>query len=57
VKEWRRRRKEDKMIQDEIPSSKSMETYVLLLPEKWKGMIQDEIILKRVDSSTFSAYG
>jgi hypothetical protein len=34
-----------------------METYVLLIPARRAGMIQDEIILKRVDSSTFAAYG
>jgi len=62
VKEWRRKRKDrdgfsGKMIQDEIPPSKPMGTYVLLIPEARMGMIQDEIILKRVDSSTFAAYG
>jgi hypothetical protein len=62
VKEWRRRRRTDhelpgKMIQDEIPSSKPMQTYVLLIPEVKTGMIQDEIILRRLDNNTFAAYG
>jgi hypothetical protein len=45
------------MIQDEIPSSKPMQTYVLLIPEVKTGMIQDEIILRRLDNNTFAAYG
>ena len=62
VKEWRQRRKTctcppGKMIQDEITASKSMKTYILLIPEGKTGVIQDEIILRRLDRSTFVAYG
>ncbi len=62
VKEWRRKRKmeqedSDKMIQDEIGAEKPMMTYVLLIPENRTGVIQDEIILRRLDGSTFAAYG
>lgn len=62
VKEWRRKKKfshhhSGKMIQDEIPPSESMQTYVLLIPEAKTGVIQDEIILRRLGGSTFAAYG
>jgi len=62
VKEWRRRRKANngftgKVIQDERPSSKPMQRYVLLIPETRAGVIQDEIVLRRLDGSTFAAYG
>ena len=62
VKEWRRKRKvtnevTDKMIQDEIRPDKSVMTYVLLIPENRTGMIQDEIILRRLNNSTFAACG
>jgi hypothetical protein len=62
VKEWRRKKKahhrsSGKMIQDERPSSKPMQHYVLLIPETKTGVIQDEIILRRVGGSTFAAYG
>lgn len=62
VKEWRRRRKVNngvtgKMIQDERPPSKPMQRYVLLIPETRAGVIQDEIVLRRLDGSTFAAYG
>lgn len=62
VKEWRQRRKgflrpHDKMIQDERAASRSMASYVLLIPEGKTGVIQDEIILRRLDGSTFAAYG
>ncbi len=53
VKEWRHK----KMIQDEIPPRKPYVQYVLQIPEASSGMIQDEIILRRLDSSTFAAYG
>jgi hypothetical protein len=56
VKEWRRLRK-DKMIQDEIPPSKPLQQYVLLIPDEMTGMIQDEIILRRLSGTTFSAHG
>jgi len=45
------------MIQDAIPPSKPMRKYVLLIPEDKTGMIQDEIILKRLNGITFAAYG
>lgn len=62
VKEWRRKKKDSnrhsgKMIQDKIPPSGSMQTYVLLIPEAKTGVIQDEIILRRLGGSTFAAYG
>ncbi|MGZ6276468.1 MAG: hypothetical protein ACXWMI_10205 [Syntrophales bacterium] len=62
VKEWRRKKKfshhySGKMIQDEIPPSEAMQTYVLLIPEAKTGVIQDEIILRRLGGSTFAAYG
>jgi hypothetical protein len=55
VKEWRLRKK--KMIQDEMPARKPCVEYVLQIPEAVSGMIQDEIILRRVERSTFAAYG
>jgi hypothetical protein len=45
------------MIQDERPPSKPMQRYVLLIPEARAGVIQDEIVLRRLDGSTFAAYG
>jgi hypothetical protein len=30
---------------------------VLLIPETMAGVIQDEIVLRRLDGSTFAAYG
>jgi hypothetical protein len=62
VKEWRRSRKakdgfSGKVIQDERPPSKPMQSYVLLIPETKAGVIQDEIILRRLDGNTFAAYG
>lgn len=61
VKEWRRRKKEScdigKMIQDETPRAKPMRKYVLLIPEDKTGVIQDEIILRRLNGITFAAYG
>jgi len=53
VKEWRRK----KMIQDEIPPRKPFVEYVLRIPEAKSGLIQDEIILRKLDSCTFAAYG
>ena len=60
VKEWRKRKKEASgggMIQDEIPRSKPIRKYVLLIPEDKTGMIQDEIILRRLNGITFAAHG
>jgi hypothetical protein len=46
------------MIQDEIPTSKPLCKLVLLIPEGARaGMIQDEIIFKRVNRRTFVAIG
>lgn len=64
VKEWRKKRKEsssppkDEMIQDEIPPSKPVFKLILLILGGIKtGMIQDEIILRRLTRSTFVADG
>ena len=62
VKEWRRRKesarpRDRKMIKDEIPLSKSYQQLVLLIPGDKKDVIKDEIRLRRVDNSTFAAYG
>jgi len=53
VKQWRSK----KMIQDEIPPRKPYVQYILRIPEARSGMIQDEIILRRLDPSMFAAYG
>jgi len=45
------------MIQDKIPPSKSLQKLILLIPADRTGVIQDEILLRRVDGSTFAAYG
>jgi hypothetical protein len=60
VKAWRLKKKtrdQGGMIQDEIPPSKPMRKYVLLIPEDKTGMIQDEIILRRLNGITFAAHG
>ncbi len=73
VKEWREKKKQSllasaekkdkiqdkkaEMIQDEIRRSKPLQELILLIPAEKKAMIQDEIILKRVDGRTFAAYG
>ena len=73
VKEWRQNKRQclrppakkqvgiqDKrqdMIQDEIPAAKPYQKLILLIPEDRTGMIQDEIRLRRVDETTFAAYG
>lgn len=67
VKPWRQRKrllspakKKDKIpevIKDKIPPSKPYQQLVLLIPEDKIGMIKDEIRLRRVDISTFAAYG
>jgi len=49
--------KSPKVIKDEIPPSKPYQQLVLLIPEDKTGMIKDEIRLRRVDISTFEAYG
>ncbi|HXW69302.1 MAG TPA: hypothetical protein VEJ88_06805 [Dissulfurispiraceae bacterium] len=45
------------MIQDKIPLSKPVQTLLLLIPADKSGVIQDEIRLRRVDNTTFAAYG
>ena len=62
VKEWRRRRRgarpqPPKVIKDEIPLPKPYQRLVLLIPGDKKDVIKDEIRLRRVDGSTFAAYG
>jgi len=60
VKAWRERKKEASggaMIQDEIPRSKPSRKYVLLIPEDKTWMIQDTIILRRLNGITFAAHG
>jgi len=67
VKEWRAKRKEgqkevdkkrEKMIQDEMPSSKHLYKLVFLVPGGIAvDMIQNEIIFKRHNRRTFVHYG
>lgn len=61
VKEWRQRRRKlgipPGMIQDEIPCKKPLGRLVLLIPAGKMGVIQDEIRLRRLNGSTFCAYG
>ena len=53
VKAWRKK----KMIQDEIPPKKPYVELVIRIPAKKRHMIQDEIVLKKVDSRMFAAPG
>lgn len=60
VKEWRRRKKEAlkaDVIQDERPPSKPIRKYVLLIPDELTGMIQDKIVLQRLNGTAFAAHG
>ncbi len=67
VKPWRQKKRllssarskagAPKVIKDKIPPSKPYQQLVLLIPEDKTGVIKDEIRLRRVDSSTFAAYG
>jgi hypothetical protein len=67
VRPWRQKKrllslakKKDKspeVIKDEITPSKPYQQLILLIPEDKTGMIKDEIRLRRVDISTFAAYG
>ena len=59
VKEWRKKQRlqEVKVIQDTIPPAKPCRKLVFILPAIKDEMIQDEITLKRFDSSTFAATG
>jgi len=67
VKPWRQKKRllsqtqrKDRpaeVIKDKITPSKPYQQLVLLIPEDKTGMIKDEIRLRRVDTSTFAAYG
>lgn len=61
VKPWRQKKhllsSTPEVIKDKIPHSKPYQQLVLLIPEDKTGMIKDEIRLRRVDTSTFAAYG
>ena len=54
VKAWRQQRR---MIQDRIPRGKPYRELIVRIPAGKLGLIQDEIILKRVDGRTFAASG
>jgi hypothetical protein len=54
VKAWRQK---SKMIQDKIPPKNPYVELLIRIPAKKKGMIQDEIRLKRVGTRTFAATG
>ena len=45
------------MISDKRPPLQDYLELVLRIPAETKGMIRDEIQLRRVDSTTFAAYG
>lgn len=65
VKPWREARRAErrqpprrsKVIRNKIPPSKPYRQLVLLIPEETRNVIRDEIWLRRVDSTTFAAYG
>jgi hypothetical protein len=59
VKQWRTRRKEVRpMIQDEITPKKPVYKMIFLIPGGIRReMIQDEILLRRIDNNTFTATG
>jgi hypothetical protein len=50
---WR----EGRMIQDEIQAKKPYVELVIRIPAKKKRMIQDEIVLRKVDRRTYAAPG
>ena len=52
VKTWRQ-----KMIQDKIPPKNPYVELVIRIPAKKRAMIQDEIVLRRIDRWTFAAHG
>jgi hypothetical protein len=52
VKTWRQKR-----IQDKIPPKNPYVELVIRLPAKTRHLIQDEIVLTRVDRRTFAAPG
>jgi len=60
VKQWRAGRcgAPRPVIQDEIPSKKPLYRMIFLIPGGLRrGMIQDEILLERIDRTTFMATG
>ena len=66
VKAWRQRRREQRqqepnpppeVIQDKIPPKNLYQRLTLLIPACRAGVIQDEIVLKRLTGSTFIAHG
>lgn len=67
VKPWREARRNERrerqaslrpeVIRDKIPPSNPYWELVLLIPEETRDMIRDEIRLRRLDNSTFVAYG
>lgn len=58
VKEWRlQRRTARAMIQDERPTAKPVLKLVFIVPAVQPGMIQDEIVLRRVAPTAFAAAG
>lgn len=59
VKEWRQKQRDLKteVIQDERPPAKPLLKLVLVVPVSFGTVIQDEITLKRFDSTTFAAAG
>ncbi len=59
VKEWRQKQRNEAsgVIQDERPPAKPLLKLVFLVPVTSGSMIQDEITLKRFDSTTFAATG
>ena len=66
VKAWRRRRREQRqtehpgqlgVIQDTMHPKNPYQRLTLLIPACRAGVIQDEIVLKRLTGSTFIAHG
>lgn len=66
VKTWRQRRREQRqqererrpeVIQDTMPPKNAYQQLTLLIPACRAGVIQDEIVLKRLTASTFIAHG
>ena len=66
VKAWRQRRREQRqqererlpeVIQDAMPPKNAYQQLTLLIPACRAGVIQDEIVLKRLTASTFIAHG
>lgn len=55
VKQWRLRRRA--VIQDESPTAKPVLKLVFIIPAGRPGMIQDEILLRRVAPTAFAAAG